>query len=218
MSQGAYLTQEVTNMIMQIHLDNPDFGAKRLHAELLDQMKQRELDRKYGTKWPGVSVVGKVLKNIRERDEKRTDKSKRLDKRWSMASMAKDPLPPESLPYVLQVLKYCFEKKNLQLTVREVKWVAQLYALYIDQPVEDIYEAAHGGAVAELIAELSEKVLDLTDADFDAMFRLIDRPYGALEAMNKLDRWPFYDPATSSSSTGQINNEVKHERSHSKKR
>jgi len=66
-------------------------------------MEQTGLTQKYGSSWPGVSAVGKVVTEIRNRDMARPSELKQLDEPWSLASLDKNPIPPEVIPIVLDI-------------------------------------------------------------------------------------------------------------------
>jgi len=134
MAKGYHLTPEVRELIARIYLDHPDYGPTKIHKELLNRMKKTGLDRKYGSDWPGISVVGKVVSEIRTRDIERPPELKALDKPWSLATLDENPIPPELIPIVLDVKQnWTFELNPTKLEVQRVQLKKELQGK--DDPV-----------------------------------------------------------------------------------
>jgi len=157
MAKGYHLTPEVKDLIAHIYLDHPGYGPTKIHEELLNRMKETGLDKKYGSDWPGVSAVGKVVAEIRERDIARPPELKRLGSPWSLGSLTEYPIPPEALPTVVS-----FYKKRLAeggvLLIREALWTARLYKL--SDPPDLVWDWASLYALYEELSELQDKPFD----------------------------------------------------------
>lgn len=163
MSQKAHLTQKIKRLIAEIHLKHPDYGPKSLRDELLRQMKQSGLDLNFGPDWPGVSAVGKVLQEIRKKDESRTPESSGLDKPWSVASLAQYRVSAEALPYVLKAWVYYQENildppdyETRPFSIRIAQWVARLYRIYEKEDIKSLTEMAYLYAMDDQVTELAD--------------------------------------------------------------
>jgi len=133
MAKGYHLTPEVRKLITRIYLDHPSYGPTQIHKELLNRMKETGLDKKYGSDWPGISAVGKVVREIRTRDSARSPESKSLDEPWTFASLAEYPIAPEAIPLVASIYDKCLMEGNWteewNLTIREALWIGRLHKI-----------------------------------------------------------------------------------------
>ena len=134
MAKGIHLTPEVRELIARIYLDHPDYGPAKIHKELHSSMEKASLDKKYGSDWPGISVVGKEVREIRARDIERPPELKALDKPWSLATLDETPIPPELIPIVLDVKQnWPFELNPTKVEARRVQLKKELQGK--DDPV-----------------------------------------------------------------------------------
>lgn len=143
----AKITAENQAMIMHYALKPPRIPRTKLAEQLLT-----ELDWKGPA--PEIEVIERKISWFRNHT---TDGPQ--DKPWSTATLDKYPIPPESLPAVLRVWKFCIEK-GVSLTIREAKWVSRLSA--IQQDIEKLSFIASRYARTEL------------------MFEIINRPFEAI--------------------------------------
>jgi len=130
MAKGAHLTEEVINLIAQIHFENIDWGPTKIHAKLLKKLKERGLHKIFGSAWPGVSVVALQLKTIRGKENSRAGVDLE-DSPWSVSALALADydIPPEALPVVMNAWAKAIVD-NEPLTIRQVKWIARLHHIY----------------------------------------------------------------------------------------
>jgi len=152
MAKGYHLTPEVRKLITRIYLDHPGYGPTQIHKELLNTMKETGLDKKYGSHWPGISVVGKVVREIRTRDSARSPELKSLDEPWTLGSLAEYPIAPEAIPLVVAIYDKCLMEGNnsegWNLTIREALWIGRLHKII------ELYKPRH------LLPGVRDAVLD----------------------------------------------------------
>lgn len=164
MAKGAHLTQRIKELIAQIHLEHPGYGATQVRADLLKLMKDEGIDRNFGPDYPSLSAVQKVLTTIRAKLDNRPPEVKGLDKPWSVSSLSKYPIPPEALPVVLKVYAI-WETVDLSaystlatkgftkqiFSVRLALWVARLSKLFSETAELAVWAFAY--SLAEVVNE-----------------------------------------------------------------
>jgi hypothetical protein len=171
MAKNPLITSEVKRVITKIYFEHPDWRAKEIRDEVETQLHEQNLHFKPG--WPGLSAVQKELTTIRKRESERPSELDELDKPWSVGSLNKHPIPPESLPAVMRVyyaerldqrtFEYLKKAQNL-LTIRQALWIARLATVYKD-PVTLVY-IARFYAMDERVAEVQGKSLETFAFDF----------------------------------------------------
>lgn len=139
MAKGTHLTPEVKSLIAQTHLEHPDYGPTLVREKLLKRMKETGLDRNFGSDWPSVSAVGKVLTDIRKEESELGPDPE--DRPWSVSALADYGIPPEVLPIAMKAWAKALEDDN-PLTIRQVKWIARLYYLLKDKDTDLLAERA----------------------------------------------------------------------------
>lgn len=170
MARGIVLTNDVRRCIAEVYLDNPNYRAPKIREEVISRLPKVYPYADPG--WPGLSIIQKELTKIRKRDNEKLPESKGLDRPWSIASMAKYPIPPEALPSVLQAWVYVREYLNISFTVRQAKWVVCLYAVIKDIP--DLVSEALNYAQMELTASIMEPDAELNTQGVDlSLFELM---------------------------------------------
>lgn len=80
---------------------------------------------------PSLRKTQDILKEARKRHSKLSPEEELMQEPWSMASLIKDELPPESIPYVIKVWRYAANTHE-EFTVRHARWVSRLYCLFDD--------------------------------------------------------------------------------------
>jgi len=182
MAKGAHLIPEVKKLIAQIYLEHPDYGPTKIHKELLERMKRIGLDKNFGSDWPSMSAVGKVLTDIRKTDNARLPELKGLDSPWSLSSLAEYSIPPEALPTVMSLYKKRLAEDDV-LRIRDVLWVARLYKL-IDPP-DLVWDWASLYALEEMVSEIQGEPFNSSELDLE----MISNPYYAREEQRANDIW-----------------------------
>lgn len=162
MALGTRLTLEVKNTIREIIKEHEGYKPKQVHNELHIRMKQKGLDKiGDGPSWPGVSAVGKAMREIKITLDKRSPEIKGLDNPWSIDTLPEYPIPPEALPTVLRAHAYYmrsnFSRNKLEdtqeytnfhfLSIRVALWIGRLYKLFSEtSEINEILNIAHGYA------------------------------------------------------------------------
>ncbi|MBI2850592.1 MAG: hypothetical protein HYX80_06060 [Chloroflexi bacterium] len=92
----------------------------------------------------------------RKRESDLPDPEKLMREPWSMASLLKDELPPESIPSVIKVWRYAINTHE-EFTIRHARWVSRLYCLFND--TEDLWYYSAWYCDIETSAPLYAKLL-----------------------------------------------------------
>lgn len=165
MGRKRILTEQVKGIIADVYLKHKKWTAWEIKAEVNQRIDGKGL---------GLSAIQKQLTELRKHDEKW---EKELDKPWTIGSMNKCAIPPETLPVVLQVWR-----KQLNwiepLTVRQARWVVRLCTTIPD----GVVLLTHW---AQLYA-LWERMCSLSDIDFDSSAfdaALVMRPWELITAL-----------------------------------
>ncbi len=129
MAKGAIITDDVKKLIAQVFLEHPGWRAKEIQAEVSHQVS------KNGDGWPSLSVVEKLLVEIRKRYTEKTLESN-LEKPWHLGLMQEYNIPPEVVPDILAVQDWCAEEhpevplfSSGALTIRQALWISRLHGL-----------------------------------------------------------------------------------------
>jgi len=150
MPKGPRLPDDMRKVFLQLLVDHADWTAKQMRNHFREQFEQRYPAR--ARAHPGFPAVNTVEK-WRAAD-KRTRLSsggaapKPEDQPWTFLSLYQYPLPPDTLPAILRL--WLFAKGRL--TIREVRWAAQLSHL-VSSPLE-LLRACAEMASQERISEL----------------------------------------------------------------
>jgi hypothetical protein len=167
MAKAPHLTGRIRNMIRAIYVADNQIKPSKAQEELLKRMKATGLNEIFGSNYPSRSTVSKELKSLRKRDETRSPESKGLDQPWSIFSLRKYPIPPETLPIVLHLWIWKRETLGGDFTIREAQWASRLYAVVKNISVEFLLIILGMYANSERICELTgesppdTQVLDL---------------------------------------------------------
>jgi len=158
MAKAPHLIPQVESLIAQIYIENTALGPTAIHEKLLLKMKEEGLDRIFGPNWPGVSSVGKKIREIR--DEEIRLSLGREDRPWSLVALADYDIPPEALPVVMNAWSKALEQDNSPLTIRQVKWIARLYYFLRSKSADSLIEQALEYARRERILRLTKTYPD----------------------------------------------------------
>ena len=80
---------------------------------------------------PSLRKTQDILRDAAKRILEMSHSEKVLNKQWSMATLNDYPLPPESIPSVLQGQRYSLAIGK-EYTVRQAKWISRLYTVIPD--------------------------------------------------------------------------------------
>lgn len=144
MPKGPRLTDAMKRIFQRILIEHDaDWTAKEMRNRFRKQFERRypELARVY-PEFPAVNTVEKWRAEWHVEQKKRREVLGKeepgpLDLPWTVLTLPQYPLPPETLPVVLLVWKYCQtgdddEVREHPLTVRQARWVAQLSGIIED--------------------------------------------------------------------------------------
>lgn len=126
MAKGPYLTDRIKSLIAGIYNGDPQIKPTKARTLLLKSMREEGLNETFGSDFPSVSAVSKVLKELREMDEARPPHLKKLDRPWSITTLSEYPVSPEALPTVLEGWMAA-QAKEEPLTIREAQWISHIY-------------------------------------------------------------------------------------------
>ncbi|MFC2027070.1 hypothetical protein ACFLU3_00125 [Chloroflexota bacterium] len=162
--RGSTISPKVKKTITHEALASKEMPRKALAVKL------GKLIKDMGEPVPKEETIKKIISSVRNNAKFAEDKP------WSLGALQNYPLPPEALPSVLKVWKYCLADagpvpvdENAEgvpdfLTIREAKWVARLYTL-IPNDTEDLLMWANHYAI-------EERGNEAWDLDYDS--RVID--------------------------------------------
>lgn len=162
MARGPTVTPEVEALIATVYEKHPKWKAPRVRKEVEFILRERKAE--YGTfprGWPSLSKVQKTLATVR----KNLRKPHPEERTWSVSTVSDDyPLPPEALPTVLRLWIRKRETQGYDLTIREAKWAARMYAIAADAPIEMLLLFVRLYAINERAYELTGRRLDTMHA------------------------------------------------------
>ncbi len=161
MAKGPKITDEVIKLIAQIYLEYPNWRAKEIQSEVSARLYKA--NPRLNPDWPGLSAVQKELTEIRKRDAVRQPESKKIDKRWSISTLAEFNIPPEAIPKVFQIQQ---NRKDAEkpLTIREAMWAGRLHMLIEDIGKLSLLAASY--ALMERVCELADIPNDSFNTDY----------------------------------------------------
>ncbi|MFA5064941.1 MAG: hypothetical protein WC566_05685 [Dehalococcoidia bacterium] len=171
---------QIANTYLELRKKNPKIKAPAVREVVRGTLKKVPYPG-----WPGLSVIQKVITEIHKKD---TDLLfRRQDEPWCLSTKVEFPIPPNALKIVCDIwehklnqsiaiaAKYASDEveriefnKILSirgvtcLSIREVKWIALLYAILKKDETEDkegsyptrLYETAELYAQAERLHEI----------------------------------------------------------------
>lgn len=160
MAKGPIITDAVEAFIAQVYLQHPKWKASEVRNEVSFILHKN--NSKLLSSWPSLSTVQKVLATVRRKmKETLVDPQEKL---WSMGTLDKYPIPPETIPAIIEVWKSRIEQGE-GFTIREAKWAARWSAVITD------------------VTKLSKTVRII--ARFELVHQLIDRPFDT----TLIDKW-----------------------------
>jgi len=140
------ISAENETAIISYALTNPLPRAKL--AELI----QKEVN--WDGPAPEIEVLERKISKYRN-----TPMDKPEDKLWSITTLEKYPLPPETLPAVLKVWLHQKEINLVPFTIRQAKWVARLS--FVVKDIENLMLETIGLAMQEVILDMKKRPLGM---------------------------------------------------------
>ena len=205
MPKGPEIGDDIILLLTRFHKEHPNWTNKKLRMELLKILRREEeykaLVREYPG-WPSEFTIDKLMPGIRRFVREKQASLNQLDSAWTIQSVAKHPIPPESLQAVLRawlfMQKFRIEVKQITsdalgpppLTIRQAQWVARLYACV---PGVGLREEADESAVEDVKALLwcSMVLADLERQAEDAGLDYLGSQWTTLEVFGKLTSRTF---------------------------
>jgi len=124
--RGPKISPEVKNLIMEQAL-----GSSKKRTDLAVDLETMIETR--GLRSPTIETMEKLISKIRnDRDSQ--------DRPWSVAALSDYEIPPDALLIVMKAWAKELDKDSY-LTIREVKWIARLYAVYPN--LKDLPKVSH---------------------------------------------------------------------------
>ena len=154
MAKGPYITDEIKQLIAQVHFEHPDFVAKEVKVEI---------DRLFEGKGPGISAIQKELTKINRRYR---EIGSVQEKFWSLGLLSQPGVPDlsaDSIPAILAVQADRLKRRESPLSVRETKWVARLHRLTSDFIELSLWVRLY--AALERACEAASVSINTTDMD-----------------------------------------------------
>ena len=183
------LTDDIKRAISNIKKKYPTWSANRIlksiHQNWINAIKDKhpdwtdeQIDEKI--KLPGVSTVGNF---IREEFPKNKEYSEWLDQPFQLGLLhtagptkntrnyKKITMPPEALPYIIDLQSWILRNNKAPLTIRQSIWASRLYPFVCkkrslkDDELNDLWAYVGGYAWYEMICDDSNTKLDTTILD-----------------------------------------------------
>ena len=155
MGRGPLITEEIRLLAAKLHEEHPKWTNKEIRNVIWATVHERDKalpeHKRMPKNWPSEHAINRILPEIKREVERRKTEPDPHDKPWTIQSIAKYPIPPESLPSVLETW-FCVQdfrselKSELKvdaewiiqsygpspLTIRQAQWVARLHAAIKD--------------------------------------------------------------------------------------
>jgi hypothetical protein len=183
MDRGPRVPGEIRLQIASTYLElrkkNPKIKAPAVREAIRCRLKKVPYPG-----WPGLSVVQKVITDIRKKEA--DPLFSRQDEPWCLASLDEYPLSPEALKVVCEVWEselndlinseisdavksqMLRHRPSTNLTIREVKWIARLYKIIKeDKVVKPMDRASRLFTTADLYAR-AERLHQLLGIPFES--------------------------------------------------
>lgn len=149
------LAKDWKRILTQVFKEHPDWKASQIRRQVIVYLGE--------VKAPGLSSIQKELTAMRARHQQIQRSG--LDSPWHLGLLSEYPLPSEAVPNILRVQKWAAKQSDMgDITIREVLWIAHLYALGW-KDAEELWKVSFGYAYCELISELSGFPFDTTELD-----------------------------------------------------
>jgi hypothetical protein len=185
---GPWIKPETEQLVLATWLIMNKKGQKPTAKEVMKYVDaQLKAENKHHLRTPGIRKTQNILMLARKELEKRSEEQKELDTPWTVGSAIRHGINPEAMPAVLRVWRLNMAA-GIQLTVREARWVAQLYALFSN--IHELREFASQYASAEQIYELSKQLSKSKEAfgthDTDCFFFMDNWEYATAQKLGLL--------------------------------
>lgn len=142
MPRGPSVTPRVKGLIAKVYYEHTDWAAKEVQKEVSTLIIKA--DPKSKPDWPGLSVVQKELQTLRKSPNPK-------DNPWNVLTLSEYIITGDALPVVLQAWVHSTLNTSRALTIREAKWVEQLYRVVTD--IDQLTRMARKYAFWEFIDE-----------------------------------------------------------------
>lgn len=207
---GGYRVTETTErLIINTYLRLQKGDPKTSAQQVIDAMEaQIKTSRRQDVFVPSLRKVQDILKAVRNRQRQLPPQETIQQQPWTMAALRDQPLPAESLPYVMQVWRYCCHVDE-EFTIRQAKWVSRLCHFPLISPfTATLWSASYMYANKEVLSLASQKKHDsflddsnlvMTGLELQTYFQLnfgqtITDPFGLGLPVNK-DHWLIEEAA-----------------------
>jgi hypothetical protein len=138
----AKITPETKRLIFDKALEQPRIPRNALAQSLLVEIKRQKEDE------PDLTVLERMISHYRNHAEDGPQ-----EKPWDMRTLNIYPLPPETLPAVIDAWMFIKRKRGLALSIRQAKWVSWLYPFF--KKGEELITSALLQSSMELFEEMT---------------------------------------------------------------
>ncbi|MFC1947956.1 hypothetical protein ACFLXY_08570 [Chloroflexota bacterium] len=200
MGRPEKLTDEMKDYLVRLKIDNPHLSAQELTvllkeylieqmSNVVPNMSRDDVEQLVIDEQLSESAIIKFNTEVNSRLETKSE----LDQPWSVSSLAKYPIPPEALPYVLEAWviwrEASTEAVDMTPTIREAQWIGRLYCVTKNTSIEYLMEMTNYYVGAEKIAELRD-IPYYSDPRIDLDFYLkTTNQEISIEQERKILRW-----------------------------
>ena len=145
MARGPLITDEILILAIKLYEEHPKWTNKKIRNVIWATVHERDEalpeHKRMPKNWPSEHAINRILPEIKREVERRKTEPNPHDKPWTIQSIAKYPIPPESLPSVLETWFFVQDFKSAlksdahgpsPLSIRQAQWVARLYCVIKD--------------------------------------------------------------------------------------
>lgn len=137
-------------------------SAKQVRNTLINRLKQEGYPEE---EIPKIRTIQQRLKTARKRENEFQVFSKVDESQpWSMLTLNIFPLPPESIPSILQQWRYSINL-DVTFTIRQAKWTSRLYPLFREKDVAHLWFEARRYSREEKLSILSDNPMKIYQLD-----------------------------------------------------
>ena len=126
---GYRVTEQAKQLIVNTWASLKNQGKNPSAKEVL-AAAQANISVKRGEIFlPRIRTVQNILSEAIERAKKLPINEEIQQRQWSMSALSDYPLPSESIPFVLQVWRYCLHTEE-RFTIRQAKWISRICSVH----------------------------------------------------------------------------------------
>ena len=117
---------------------------------------------------PSKRKIQYIIRDIDERSKGLSKEEQIQQKPWTMVSLNEFQLADDSIPYVMQVWRYCCHTDEI-FTIRQAKWISRLFRLFPKLPPNYLWSVSYTYSKKEELSVMSGMPCDTFIDDVGAV-------------------------------------------------